>query len=147
MKAYMNQYQSNQVATATPEQILVMLYDGAIRFVRQARDGMAAGDRVTKLKMIDKTMAILNELSATLDHEIGGEIAANLAALYDFMNRELVRSNLKNDPQPLDIVERILSELREAWVQAIEINRQASARTGSIPTTAAGEPRPFSVAL
>jgi len=124
MNAYMNQYQQNHIATASPEQILIMLYDGALRFLGQAASGIEAGDRELRTRYINKSIAILSELSATLDHEIGGDISANLAALYDYMIRELMSANASNDIQPLRVVEKMLAELRETWMQAIEINRQ-----------------------
>jgi len=136
MNAYMNQYQQNHIATASPEQILIMLYDGALRFLGQAASGIEAGDRELRTRYINKSIAILSELSATLDHEIGGDISANLAALYDYMIRELMSANANNDIQPLRVVEKMLAELRETWMQAIEINRQevtaAAAAAGQI---------------
>ncbi|MDO3377870.1 flagellar export chaperone FliS [Geoalkalibacter halelectricus] len=131
MNAYFNQYRNTQVQTASPEQILVMLYDGAIRFLNQACVAMESDERDVKIKNLDKALAIIAELSATLDHEIGGEIAANLAALYDFMMREIPRANVKNDPKVLQPVINILAELREAWVQAAEIVRKE--RAGQAP--------------
>lgn len=121
MNAYLNQYRNNQVKTAKPEQLLIMLYDGAIRFARQAREAMSMGDRVKKLEMISKTMAIITEFSNTLDREVGGEIADNLDALYDFMIRELTQANLKNDEQRLEVVEQLLVDLRTTWAEAIHI--------------------------
>ncbi len=129
MNAYMNQYQKNQVSTASSEQILIMLYDGAIRFVHQADEAMASGKKVQKLESISKAMAIITELANTLDHEVGGEIAENLDALYSYMTRELTRANLKNDRELLKVVETLLSDLRETWMQAIEINRKSKAET------------------
>ena len=88
--AYMNQYFENQVNTASPEQLLIMLYNGAIRFVGEAEEAMTTKKIAYRGERVSKTIAILTELSATLDHEIGGEIAANLAALYDYMIRTLL---------------------------------------------------------
>ena len=126
MNAYMNQYQNNQVLNATPERILVMLYDGAIRFCRQAMQALDEGRHKDRGERIGKVMAIVCEFSNTLDHEVGGEIAADLDALYDFMVRELTRANVKNDRGALETVEKLLLELRETWVEAIEINKQAN---------------------
>ncbi|KIH75645.1 flagellar protein FliS [Geoalkalibacter ferrihydriticus] len=135
MNAYLNSYRNTQVQTASPEQILVMLYDGAIRFLNQACVAMENGDRALKIKNLDKTLAIIAELNATLNHEVGGEIAANLAALYDFIMREIPRANAKNDPRVLQPVLNILGELREAWVQAAEIVRKE--RAGQAPEQSA----------
>ena len=124
MNAYMNQYQQNQIDTASREQILIMLYDGAIRFTRQALEAMESGDQKIKMEKISRAMAIITEFSNTLDREVGGEIADNLDALYHFMIRELTSANLQNDPQKLEVVIGLLSDLRETWMQAIEIARK-----------------------
>lgn len=124
MNAYMNQYQQNQIDTASREQILIMLYDGAIRFCRQALDAMESGDNKLKREKISRALAIVTEFSNTLDREIGGEIADNLDALYHFMIRELTSANLQNDSEKITVVIGLLCELRETWMQAIEIARQ-----------------------
>lgn len=120
----MNQYQQNQVNTASPEQILLMLYDGAIRFTRRAITGLEENKPELKNSGISKTMAIISEFSISLDHEIGGQIAEDLDALYHFMMRELTSANLKNDVKKLRNVERLLMDLRQTWGEAVEINRK-----------------------
>lgn len=117
-----NQYHNNHIATASREQILLMLYDGAIRFCKQAKQAIKEEDTPTKGKYINKAMAIITEFSNTLDHEIGGEIAANLDALYTFMLKELSTANVNNDHKPIDTTCTMLCELRAAWAEAIEIN-------------------------
>jgi len=132
MNAYVNQYQNNQILNASPEQILILLYDGSIRFCRQAIQAMDAGDRTTQAEKISRTMAIVGEFANTLNHEVGGEIAIDLDALYAFMTRELLRANLENDRSALETVESLLSGLRITWVEAIEINRpQVSSTSGA----------------
>ncbi len=126
MNAYMSQYQNSQILNASPEQILIMLYDGAIRFCRQAMQAMDEGDHKVQSEKVSRAMAIVSEFANTLDHEIGGQIAADLDALYGFMIRELTNANLKNERKSLETVDRLLSGLRETWVEAIEINRQES---------------------
>ncbi len=149
MNAYLNQYQNNLVSTASREQILLMLYDGAIRFVRQASEAIADRNYSRKATMINKAMAIISEFSATLDFEVGGDIAHNLFALYDYMNRELVKANVKNDPQPLAIVDKLLSDLRETWGEAVEIVRREKAEESAAAARLGGEreARSFSVSL
>ncbi|NOY13702.1 MAG: flagellar export chaperone FliS [Deltaproteobacteria bacterium] len=142
MNAYMNQYQNNQVTTASPEQVLIMLYDGAIRFVRQAKSAIVDGRLGDKATAIGKAIAIITEFSNTLDYEVGGEIAQDLNRLYDFMVRELSAVNARNQPERLDPVEKILQELRDAFVAAAEINRRnlapgAAATTGTDRTAVA----------
>ena len=68
-------------------------------------------------------MAIICELANTLDHEVGGEIAENLDALYDFMVRELIKANLQDNRQSLEGVKVLLANLKEIWVQAIAMNQ------------------------
>lgn len=133
MNAYMSSYQANQISTATPEQILIMLYDGALRFVSQADKAISEKKQEEKTKYINKTIAILAELSATLDHKIGGEISANLASLYEFMIGELNKANMKNNRKNLDVVKKILTDLRGTWAQAIEINRREKAAAAPSP--------------
>lgn len=132
MNAYLNQYQNNQVMTASPEQILIMLYDGAIRFVRQAMLGIETGDLKSKLTGISKALNILTEFRQTLDHKIGGKLATDLDALYEYMARELIKANVQNSRGPLKTVEGLLVGLRETWMKAIEINRKEAQKKASL---------------
>jgi flagellar protein FliS len=104
-----------------------MLYDGAIRFTRQAIAGVEEGDLLKKLEGTRRSMAIVTEFANTLDHEIGGEIAENLDALYAFMTRELTVANINNDVSRYKVVENLLVDLRSTWVEAIEIKRSETA--------------------
>lgn len=124
MNAYSNHYQNNQVMTASPEQILIMLYDGAIRFVRQAKQAMVNGRQADKATSISKAVAIITEFSNTLDYEVGGEIALDLSQLYAFMIRELSAVNAQSNADRLEPVEKILLDLREGFAGAVEINQR-----------------------
>lgn len=150
--AYMNQYFENQVNTASPEQLLIMLYNGAIRFVGEAEEAMANKKIAYRGERISKSIAILSELSATLDHEIGGEIAANLAALYDYMIRTLLAANIQDDASKLAEVREMLSGLRDTWLDAIDQVRseQAAEASESVAKKYEAAPagyRPLAVAL
>lgn len=123
MNAYSNHYRNNQIMTASPEQILIMLFDGAIRFVHQAGQAIEEGRIADKAVAINKAIAIVTEFSNTLNFEVGGEIAEDLYRLYDFVIRELVAVNARSDAKRLVAVERILLDLREGFVGAIEANR------------------------
>jgi flagellar protein FliS len=120
----MNQYQQNQVMTASQEQILLMLYDGAIRFTRQAIAACEAGDLANKLGRISKVFAIITEFSNSLNREIGGEIAENLDGLYNYMMRELNSARKDTTGAPLRNVEKLLMDLRQTWGEAVEINKK-----------------------
>ncbi|MEA3545420.1 MAG: flagellar export chaperone FliS [Thermodesulfobacteriota bacterium] len=155
MNAYVNQYQNSQILNASPEQILVMLYDGAIRFCRQAKMAMETGNKLVQAEKISRTMAIVSEFSNSLDREVGGEIAEDLDALYDFMIRELTRAGRESDQKALETVDVLLSDLRGTWVEAIEINRKVSvpksaAKTSTGYGAAPGsetEMKPFAVSM
>ena len=123
MNAYVNQYKNNQVLNASPEQILIMLFDGAIRFCRQAMMAHEQQDYKQMAERISKVMAIVCEFSNSLNREVGGEIAENLDALYSYMTRELTRANLKKEKDALESVEKILLDLREGFAGAVEVNR------------------------
>lgn len=134
MNPYQN-YFENQVKTASPGQILIMLYDGAIRFLREARAAMESGDRIGRLEKTSRVVAILTELSNTLDFEKGGEIAENLDGLYWYMIRELTSANGREGTEALTVSEDILMDLRDGWVQAIEKNRAGGEEAAAEPSS------------
>ncbi len=144
-----NTYQQNQVITASPEQILLMLYDGAIRFTRRALAGVEKGDKAMVSSGVTKALAIISEFSNTLNHEIGGVIAEDLDALYGFMIRELSLANLHQDKEKLIVVEKLLVDLRATWGEAVELNRRelagsSAARSGSATVVDVSREEPFS---
>jgi flagellar protein FliS len=107
------------VAAASPHRLTLMLYDAAIAAVNRAAERMRARDLATKGTAISKAIQIIEEgLAASLDRSAGGELAARLADLYDYMSRRLLLASARNDPQGLEEVARLLGELRQAW-QAI----------------------------
>src|ERR1035441_7478067 len=116
-----NQYQNVQVTTSNPEKILIMLYDGALNFTRIAIDKIGKGDRGGKGIYINKVQAIVGELRRTLNHEVGGEIAKQLDRLYIYLSRELIAANINNNAKPLHNAIRILTTMRDTWVEAIEL--------------------------
>lgn len=126
MNAYLNQYKNNQIFSASPEQIMIMLYDGAIRFLTQAMQGIEDGNIELKNHGIQKAMAIVMEFRNTLDHNIGGKIAADLDSLYDYMIREMIQANINLDRSKLEAVHTMLSDLRDTWKEAIVIARSES---------------------
>lgn len=124
MNAYSSNYLKNQIDTASREQLLIMFYDGALRFTAQAGQAIKDGHIERRNYAINKATAILSELAATLDHSIGEKIAEDLDALYAYMIGELNKANWKNNAALLEPVESILTELRQTWQQAIDLNRK-----------------------
>jgi flagellar protein FliS len=104
-------YRDVHVQTATSGQILLRLYEGAIRFTRRARDGIEANDPAEKGVYIGKSMAIISELSAALDHTVAPELTNNLERLYQFMLDQLSVANMTMETAPLDVVLEHLTTL------------------------------------
>ena len=105
----------SSVADQDPQRLVLMLYDNALERIATARGCMANGRTAEKTELLDKALAILAELRGSLDKDRGGEIAAHLDDLYDYMSRRLVQGNAGNDPAHLDEVGSLLRELREGW--------------------------------
>jgi flagellar protein FliS len=112
-------YQTTQITTASPGKILLMLYEGAIKFVRIARVRLEEGNLSEKGKYISKTIDILSEFINTLDHETGGQLAADLENLYLFMIDKLIEANAKNSSEAILVVDKILCTLYEGWKDVI----------------------------
>ena len=110
-------YRETEVLTATPGQLVVLLYDHLLVSLRRARVAMEAGDNDVKSDHLEKARNVLTELLVTLDREKGGEVAANLAALYSFLLGELVQVSVRGDLARLDRVSHMIGELRDAFAQ------------------------------
>jgi len=121
MYSPISQYQNIQVSTSNPEKILIMLYDGAINFTKVAIVKLASNDRAGKGLYISKAQAIVAELMNTLNHEVGGEISRQLEQLYTYLIDELIAANIKNAPEHLENAVRIMTTMRDTWVEAAEI--------------------------
>ncbi|MBV9851008.1 MAG: flagellar export chaperone FliS [Armatimonadetes bacterium] len=115
------QYLKTAVETATPTRRLLMLYDGAIRFLGQALPAMRARDYEAQSRFIGKAQDIIVYLRATLDFEAGGAVARQLEAVYTPMYDMLTDANIHDRPEKIEKVIEFLRELREAWV---EVDRQ-----------------------
>lgn len=92
-------YQENAVSTQSKGRLIVMLYDGAIKFMRLAIMEMEKKNYEAKGRYINKALDIINELNVVLDMDAGGDIASNLRKLYIFMSNQLSQANIKCDPQ------------------------------------------------
>ncbi len=109
-------YREAAILTAPPEQLVVMLYDGAIRFLRQGEVAMREAAVARTNDRLQRAEAILDELLATLNPE-AGEIAERLEGIYVFCRRLLIEARIERDPEKVGRTVGLLSELREAWAQ------------------------------
>lgn len=122
-----NQYKRTAIVTASKSQVLIMLYEAAIRNLKKAIFHLEENDLQQKGKLIIKTHEIINELLNSLDFKIGGDIALDLERLYDFIIEQLIQSNLNNKKEPLEAIIKILETLLEGWRGAVEkLNQQSS---------------------
>lgn len=112
-------YLQTQVGTTGQGEIVVMLFDGALRFLAQAREKMEAKDYAAKGLLISRALDIVNELDSSLNMDLGGELAKNLHQLYFLCTTRLLQANLKLDMAKLDSVVEILSGLRSAFAQIV----------------------------
>jgi flagellar protein FliS len=108
-------YKEHAVGTQSKGRLIVMLYEGAIKFMNLAVKGMEAGDYAAKGRHIARAQDIINELNAVLDMDAGGEIAANLRRLYCFMTKRLSEANTNKDPQIIREVIKLMEELNQGW--------------------------------
>jgi flagellar protein FliS len=111
-------YQQNAILTASPEKLVKLLYEGAIRNLERAR--IALGDAKTAKsalagEALGKALGILGELRASLDHQVGGELSRNLDRLYEFGIDRITKANVERSPEALDGVLKVLRSLREGW--------------------------------
>ncbi|MEA2395734.1 MAG: flagellar secretion chaperone FliS [Solirubrobacteraceae bacterium] len=109
-------YRDSAILTAPPERLVVMLYDGANRFLIQGATAMRSGDLSLMNDRLRRAEAIVHELRATLDMS-AGEVAQNLESIYSFCQRLLLEARLKQDPSRIEHVAGLLRELRDAWDQ------------------------------
>lgn len=117
-------YRESSVMTATPEQLVVMLYDGALRFLRQTEAAYGEGAWIHGGERLTRAEAIIDELLATLNMD-AGELAERLQAIYVFCKKTLIEARLEKDAAKIRSVIKLLADLREAWDQLA---------TGGVPT-------------
>ena len=108
-------YQESAITTQSCGRLIVMLYEGAVKFLEQAIREIDKQDWIAKGRYINRAIAIVDELDLSLDMEAGGEIAASLRKLYDFLRRHLAQANLNRDPTRIREAIAILQELNEGW--------------------------------
>ncbi len=126
------QYQSNQITTAGPDKLLLMAYDGAIRFARMGQEKLLAGSEIDARTNLGKAQLIIAELMMNLDPEPNPELVANLARLYEYMHRRLTDAGLNGDKKAAEEVIGILLDLKDAWMQAAQSLREQTGGEGQL---------------
>jgi flagellar protein FliS len=116
-------YHVVRIETASPGDVLIQLYDGAIRFLKDAIDAMNSNDMARKANALKKAHAIVSEFQATLDHDRAPELCGQLDSLYDYTLLQITQGTLHRDPKPLASAVTVLTNLRDGWAQAIENNK------------------------
>jgi len=125
------QYKRQQIESASPEEILILLYEGAIRFLLLSKKGMEENNIEKSHNNLIKAQNIISEFMNSLDMEIGGEIAVNLYRLYEYLHYRLVQANINKDTGMVDEVLSHLRSLKETWEEAIQIARRTNAQQGA----------------
>ncbi|MFA8437304.1 flagellar export chaperone FliS [Pueribacillus sp. YX66] len=116
-------YENNSVTTAAPGELTLMLYNGCLKFIKQAKRAMEENNFEDKNMNIQKAQNIISELMVTLNTDI--PIAKQMMQMYDYMNRRLIEANIKNNAEVLDEVESYVVEFRDTWKEVVFINRKA----------------------
>lgn len=122
-------YRKVQVETASPAGLVVMLYDGALRFINQARSALLQKDYELSNTSFQRALAIINELNSSLNMS-AGELSDNLRQLYLFIGKTLLQANIKKDDKDLDGIVKILMSLRDAWVEVERSERTKAVSVG-----------------
>jgi len=110
-----DRYLVQKINGATPEQLAILLLEGAQRFLTQAIDALQKRDIPLKARMVNRVSAIIEELTVRLNHEAGGELVANLASLYEWWLNEIFEGSQKNKADRLELVLKQMGEIRGTW--------------------------------
>ena len=118
---YIKQYQTNNITTATPEKLMILLFDGAIQFLLKAKVAIAENNYKERSANIDGARKILRELMRTIDLENGNDVSKQLFRLYNRMAMNLIKANVQRSTEKLDEVIEDLTNIRWGFQKAIEI--------------------------
>ena len=116
----LNDYKAMQIRSARPEQLILMLYDGALRFLRLSIKALEEKNIEESHNNLIRTQNILTELIASLNFDKGGEIASNLFRIYEYMHHSLVQANIRKEPEPAKGIYDQLKKLRDSWAEAMK---------------------------
>lgn len=115
-------YQNNSVLTSSPQELTLMLYNGAIKFSGQGKQAIEGENVQEAHKLIMKAQAIIEELQVTLDHKY--PVSEELDRMYDFILYQLREANMEKSTEHLDIATEFMREIRDTWVQATKLNQK-----------------------
>ena len=118
---YIKQYQARNVNTATPEKLMIMMFDGALQFLQKAKAAIAEGNLKERSTNIDGARKIIRELMRTIDLENGNDVSKQLFKLYNRMAMNLIKANVQRNAALIDIVIEDISNIRWGFQKAIEI--------------------------
>ncbi|MFJ8257673.1 flagellar export chaperone FliS [Peribacillus asahii] len=120
-------YQQNAVKTASPGELSLMLYNGCLKFITFAKKAIQEGNIEEKNKNLLKAQDIIREFMVTLNMDV--KMSKDLMVMYDYLHRRLIEANMKSDLSILEEVEGFVTELRNTWKEAIQLNRQSQFTT------------------
>ncbi len=120
IKQYNQVGTQSKVESASPHRLIQMLFEGALEKIALAKGNIQQGNTAEKAALISWAIAIIQGLQSSLDLKVGGEIAENLDALYEYMQKQLLNANIKNDVSLLDEVTKLLLTVKEGWDQIPE---------------------------
>ncbi len=123
-----HRYQEVEVKTATPLELVILLYDAAIAGLQKAQEHIAGRDIASRARSLNKVSSILTELQANLNFDAGGTVASSLDRLYHYMKRRIFEATVEQDAAPLKEVAGLLINLRSAWAEIAQSKRQTDER-------------------
>jgi flagellar protein FliS len=131
LQAYQQVNTQTSITDADPHKLIQLLLDGALERINMAKNRIEAKDYAAKGNLINKSIEIIGALRSSLDFEQGGELAGNLEALYDYMERGLLQASIRNDVEKLDEIASLLRTVKEGWEgireEALDFLRQRDA--------------------
>jgi flagellar secretion chaperone FliS len=138
--SYADRYREVAIKTANPLQLVVILYDAAIQSLQEALEHLKSNNISARARSLNKTVAIITELQASLNFDVGGDIAGSLDRLYTYMKQRIFKANVEQAAEPLAEVITLLENLRSAWREVAGQSGGNAAEAGTSPAAAQAIP-------
>ena len=122
-------YKQSEVGTASKMRLVIMMYDGVIRFLNECKEKIKEGDIAGRGLYISKAQKVINELQESVNRQKGGEVAENLERLYGFITSNLTNANINGDTSLIDQSIKVLKKLRDAWQQVMSTDENLQGKT------------------